>query len=197
MLYNQWKMEVRTMDEIRVECSLTERQYRNYMKYHVLGNRRDVLRHAILCLLIAAFGLVNFSAKSPLLGWIFVTLAIYLFVSRYLRFYMSVNRIVEQFGLSDTPKYFYTLTFHSRDFEVKNQKEHAKYSYDRIVRTHFNDEQNILYLYLTKSSAFLLPYDGIQGKSAQDLKDLLTAKAPAENPASGKLLSGKAPVGKT
>ena len=185
------------MGEIRVECSLTERQYRDYMKFHVLGNRRDVFRHGILCLLIAAFGAVNFSAKSPLLGWIIVTLAIYLFISRYLRFYMSVNRIVEQFGLSGSPKYYYTLTFHSRDFEVKNQKEHANYSYDRILRTHFDDEKQILYLYLTKSSAFLLPYDGIRDKTPQDLKDLLAAKVPAEKPSSGKHSSEKNSSGKS
>ena len=168
------------MGEIRVECSLTERQYRDYMKFHVLGNRRDVFRHGILCLLIAAFGAVNFSAKSPLLGWIFVTLAIYLFISRYLRFYMSVNRIVEQFGLSGSPKYFYTLTFHSRNFEVKNQKEHANYSYDRILRTHFDDEKQILYLYLTKSSAFLLPTALIAGAEENTLSASIAA---AENKA--------------
>ena len=167
------------MTDVRVKCALTEQQYRDYMKFHVLGNHKDLRRHIILCALIAAFGAVNFATGSPLLGWIFVTLGLYVFVSRFLRFYMSVNRIVEQFGLGEAPKDFYTIIFHSGNFEVDNRKEHARYPYDRIVRVCFREDRKILYLYLTQSNAFLLPYDGFESGTADDLKSLLQEKAAA------------------
>ena len=168
------------MTDIRVKCALTERQYRDYMKFHVLGNHTDLRRHIILCVLIAAFGAVNFAAGSPVLGWIFATLALYVFVSRFLRFYMSVNRIVEQFGLGEEPKDFYTVTFHSGDFEVDNQKEHARYPYSRIVRVCFREENAILYLYLTSSNAFLIPFGGFESGSVEALKELLQKKVSAD-----------------
>ena len=65
------------MDQIRIESRLTDRQYRHYMNFHVLGNRRDVTIHVTISALIVIFGLINFRTGSPILGWIFVTLGAY------------------------------------------------------------------------------------------------------------------------
>lgn len=112
-------------------------------------------------------------AGSPILGAIFFSLGVYFLLSRYLRFYLSVNRIAAQFGLSDTPKYFYTLGFQGDGFDVKSEKEQAHYPLDRITRACFMEGDRIAYLYLTASSAFLLPYEGFTQGSPGDLKALL------------------------
>ncbi|MBR1560348.1 MAG: YcxB family protein [Clostridia bacterium] len=164
------------MDEaIRVRCQLTERQYRRYMRFHVLGDKKGVAGHLVLSALIVVFGLMNFRADSPILGYAFIALGAYFFVSRYLRFYMSVNRITEQFGLSETPKFFYALTFTGDGFDIKSDKEQARYGLDRVVRACFMEKDQIIYLYLTKSSAFLLPYAGFEQGTPGDLRARLNA----------------------
>ena len=198
------KKEEKANDRIRIESRLTDRQYRDYMNFHVLGNRRDVAQHCIISALIVLFGLINFRAGSPILGWIFVTLGIYVFVSRFVRFYLSVNRISEQFGLSREPKFFYMLTFplpaslnqktpaggddlssgisadrsgdlSELEFEVRNEKESAKYPLSRVCRCCFLEKRQMVYLYLTKANAFLLPFESFTEGSPEDLKALLKA----------------------
>ena len=165
-------------NQIEIRCQLTERQYRRYMRFHVLGNRKSVGAHLFFSLLIVAFGLMNFHTKSPILGWIFVTLGVYFLVSRYLRFCISVNRIIDQYGLSATPKFFYELTFGEDGFEVKNDREQAHYGMDRICRACFLEQDQIAYLYLTKANAFLLPYEGFTEGRPEDLKALLREACP-------------------
>lgn len=169
-----------TFNEIRIQCKLTEQQYREYMRYHVLGNRKDLFRHSLLCLLMLSFGGINFAAASPILGWIFVTLGIYLFLSRLIRFYMSVNRIVSQYGLGKEARFFYWLSFREKDFMVRNTKEKAVYGYERIVKAVFRKKERIAYLYLTPSTAFLLPYDGLESGTIEDLREMLREKCPSE-----------------
>lgn len=153
--------------DIKIRCRLTEKQYRRYMRFHVLGNRRSVLLHLLLSLLIALFGGMNIFTGSPVLGWIFVTLGLYFFLSRYLRFYLSVNRITAHYGLSDAPKFFYALTFSGDGFDVQNDREQAHYPLSRLCRACFMEKSRIAYLYLNKSTAFLLPYgDFTQGTPA-------------------------------
>ncbi len=166
------------MDQIRIESRLTDRQYRHYMNFHVLGNRRDVTIHVTISALIVIFGLINFRTGSPILGWIFVTLGAYVFISRFFRFFTSVNRIIHEFGLSAEPKFFYSVTFRDHDFEVRNATEKADYDLngERIRHAYFREKERILYLYLTKANAFLLPYDSFTQGTPEDLKKILAEK---------------------
>ena len=168
------------MNDIKVTCNLTEKQYRNYMTFHVLGRKKDLLLHLFWCLLILAFGLVNFHINGPILGWVFTIASVYLFVSRYLRFFISVNRISEQYGLSDTPKYFYTVVFQPASFQGRSQKETARYNWGDIFQIHIMEQKNMIYLYMNKDTAFLLPYEGIENGTISSLKDLFSEKLPAE-----------------
>jgi len=156
--------------DIQVNCRLTDRQYRRYMVFHVLGDKKAVVGHLVLSLLILVFGGMNIHAGSPILGWLFILLGFYFLVSRYLRFFISVGRITEQFGLGKTPKFFYELTFQQDGFDVRNEKEQARYPFDRICRACFMEKHQIVYLYLTKSNAFLLPYEGFDQGGPEDLK---------------------------
>lgn len=156
--------------DIKIRCHLTERMYRRYMRFHVLGDRKAVGLHLGLSLLIMLFGGMNFRTGSPILGWIFVTLGLYFFVSRYLRFYLSVNRIAAQFGLSAEPKFFYELTFSGDGFDVHSDREQARYPLARVCRACFLPKEQIAYLYLNKSSAFLLPYGDFTEGTPADLE---------------------------
>jgi len=156
--------------EIQVRCQLTERQYRRYMRFHVLGSRKAVGTHLLLSAMILVFGGMNIHAGSPILGALFLALGFYFLVSRYLRFYMSLNRIVEQHGLGETPKLFYELTFQGDGIDARNDKEQAHYPLDRVCRACFMEKDRITYLYLTKSNAFLLPWEGFIQGSPEDLK---------------------------
>ena len=166
------------MNQICIESKLTDRQYRQYMNFHVLGNRRDVAIHVTISALIVIFGFVNFRTGSPVLGWIFVTLGVYVFISRFFRFFTSVNRIIHEFGLSDDPKYVYTLTFREDGFLVRNATEMAEYELngERIFHAYFREKEQILYLYLTKANAFLLPYQSFVQGTPRDLEKLLADK---------------------
>jgi len=163
----------RKTQRVTAECKLTDRQYRKYMNFHVLGNHRDVAKHSIACALIVLFGLINFRTASPVLGWIFVTLGVYLFISRFIRFYMSVNRIIHQFGLSEEPKFFYMLSFSGSSFTVQNATEKADYEMSRIHHVYDRKKESIIYLYLTKANAFLLPYDSFTSGSPGELKKMI------------------------
>ena len=166
------------MSEIRVKFALTEDQYRKYMKHLVLGNRKDVRRHVIVSVLIVLFGIANHIAGSPILGWIFILLGIYVFSSRFYRFFTSVNRIVSEFSLSNQPKYFYTLSFHNTGFQVQNLTEKAEYPYSRVNRVTVRQKEEIIYLFLAEKNAFLLPFDGFESGTWQDLCSLLEKKCP-------------------
>ena len=168
------------MDPIYVECRLTERQYRDYMKYHVLGNKKDLCSHIMISVLILLFGLANFRTGSSLLGWIFLSLSVYFFISRFLRFYMSVNRITEQYGLGSEPKYFYSVSFDENGLHVKNLTEKADYKWENICRACYMENKNIIYLYLTKSAAFLLPFEGFSEGTPKDLIDQVQIRCGSE-----------------
>ena len=164
------------MQEIKARCELTQQQYRAYMKFHVLGRKKDLIIHAIGAILLFLFGLANMKVSSPILGWTFIALALYFLVSRYLRFFISVNRIVKQFGLTDTPKYFYSLTFHDHTFDISNNKESARYEYRKIHHVNFMDQDQLIFLYMTADQAFLIPYSAFSSGSASLLKQLLSAE---------------------
>lgn len=156
---------------IKIDCSLTEKQYRRYMTFHVLERSKSWLKIVVCSVLIFIFGMMNFKVGSPVLGWIFVTLAAYLLFSRFIRFFTSVNRIVLQYQLSDTPKHFYSIVFFSDGLTVANDKEFAKYEWSRIHKAYFR--KDILYLYLNEQTAFLIPYDGIEKGSVGLLYSLI------------------------
>lgn len=168
------------MNDIKVTCDLTEKQYRNYMTFHVLGRKKDLFLHLLWCILILFFGLSNFHANSPILGWVFTIIAIYLFISRYLRFFISINRISEQYGLSDTPKHFYTIAFQPASFQVRSPKETARYNWSDVFQVHIMEQKNMIYLYMTKDNAFLLPYSGVENDTIQSLRNFLSEKLPEE-----------------
>ena len=168
------------MKDIRIDCDLTEQQYRRYMTFHVLGKKKDLLIHFLGSLLVLLFGLANLHVNSPILGTVFIAAAVYLFISRYLRFFLSVRRITKQYGLSETPKHFYTVLFQDASFQIRNQKETARYPWKEICHVYFMEKDRIVYLYMNKNTAFLLPYDGFTGHSPEDLKKVCEEKLPAE-----------------
>ena len=96
---------------ITVHTRLTRTSYRKYMYFHVFRKDSAWLKFTAMCLLVLLFGLINFRTGSPGLGWVFVLLAAYLLVSRYLRFFLSLNRICSQYGLDSLPRTFYSITF--------------------------------------------------------------------------------------
>lgn len=160
-------------EKIRIRCSLTVKNYREYMLFHVFARNLDWLWHLILVLLTLAFALVNFKVESAILGWLFSILAGYLLLSRYLRFYLSLRRNIRQFELTENPKLFYTITFGTGDFSVENGKESLKYPISRIQKFYFLNKKEIAYMFVSDQQAFLLPYASFETGSADELRKLL------------------------
>ncbi|MDO4962108.1 MAG: YcxB family protein [Eubacteriales bacterium] len=173
------------MEQIICRTELTEKIYRKYMYYHVFRRDKGWLKHLIMCAVILIFGLMNLYTNSPVLAVIFITLALYLFVSRYLRFFISIGRITEQFGLGAEPNYFYTLTLSDSVIHVENGKETADYPWDRVcLACIFPD---IIYLYMNPQTALLLPTGCLTSASGTDsaaanaeLAGLIEAHVPSD-----------------
>ncbi|MDD3369038.1 MAG: YcxB family protein [Lachnospiraceae bacterium] len=166
------------VDSITVRSNITEKIYQTYMNFHVYKRDKSWIKLPICCAIIAVFAVCNFIASSPILGWIFLTLAFYLLISRFLRFYMSVNRICMEYKLNQIPKLFYTVTLSRSGIDVVNEKEKANYSWDQVY--HVYRRKDIIYLYLNSQNAFLLPFDELDGGSAEDLWALITSILSAD-----------------
>ena len=162
--------------EIYVQSALTEKQYRDYMWFHVTGRNRDWLLHLFGAALVVAFAAANFHTGSPILGWIFLTLGVYLLLSRYIRFFVSVDRIVKQFGLSAEPKAFYSVRFTDKGLAVRNDREFAQYSWEQVKKLWFRPRRRIAYVYLTEQNAFLLPYECFVSGAPEELRQLAAAR---------------------
>ncbi|MFV0504231.1 MAG: YcxB family protein [Lachnospirales bacterium] len=155
-----------------IETLLTEKIYRTYIKFHVYNRNKDWLLIPILSFVILIFALINLFTNSPILAFIFIILAIYLLLSRFLRFYISVNRICKQFNLSSAPKYFYTLEFCGENLLVFSKTENTEYPLNKIFHIYiFN---NILYIYINKNSAFIAPLNEFSQNEKENLIQLIS-----------------------
>lgn len=163
---------------ITVHTMLTQKIYRQYMHFHVYQKDRGWLKFTGGCLLVFLFGLFNFRTNSPLLGWAFTLLAAYLLVSRFLRFYLSLNRICRQYGLDDTPRAFYDVTFTVSGLDVKNKTEKAFYPWERVY--HVYRRPGILYFYMNPQTAYLLPGDKVEGGELEDVWSMACSLLPPE-----------------
>lgn len=163
---------------ITVHTRLTRRIYRQYMHFHVYRKDLGWLKFTGGCLLVFLFGLINFRTDSPMLGWVFVLLAAYLLVSRFLRFYLSLDRICRQYGLDSLPRTFYTVTFTGSGLDVTSKTEHASYSWEQVY--HAYRRPGILYLYMNPQTAYLLPDGMVEGGTLEDLWALVCASLSPE-----------------
>jgi hypothetical protein len=163
---------------ITVHTRLTRTSYRKYMYFHVFRKDSAWLKFTAMCLLVLLFGLINFRTGSPGLGWVFVLLAAYLLVSRYLRFFLSLNRICSQYGLDSLPRTFYSITFSPSGLDVSNKTEHASYPWKQVH--HAYRRPGILYLYMNPQTAYLLPDGMIECGTLEDLWNLICSSLPPE-----------------
>jgi len=129
---------------ITVHTRLTRTSYRKYMYFHVFRKDSAWLKFTAMCLLVLLFGLINFRTGSPGLGWVFVLLAAYLLVSRYLRFFLSLNRICSQYCLDSLPRTFYSITLSPSGLDVSNNTS--------LTRLHCN-ENNLTSLDVTNNTS--------------------------------------------
>lgn len=159
---------------ITVHTRLTQTLYRQYMHFHVYQKDHGWLIFTGGCLLVFLFGLFNFRTDGPILGWVFVVLAVYLLVSRFLRFYLSLNRICRQYGLDSLPRSFYSVTFTPEGLEVRNRTEQAFYSWDQVHHAYFRP--GIIYLYMNPQTAYLLPDSMVEGGTLEDVWTLASAQ---------------------
>ena len=166
------------MKQIYVNCKFTQKQYRDYLNFHVLGNKPAMRRHIFISVLILLFGLANFRAGSPILGWIFVPVGIYVLLSRFVWLFINGSRVIKQYGLSDTPKFFYAVSFtgEEKGLHIKNTSKKVHYAWSQIWHVCVREKQQIIYLYLTKSKAFLLPFECFEKGTPQELLALISEK---------------------
>ena len=169
---------------ITVHTRLTRTSYRKYMYFHVFRKDSAWLKFTAMCLLVrqaSALPPTSFTpnvAIGPGLGWVFVLLAAYLLVSRYLRFFLSLNRICSQYGLDSLPRTFYSITFSPSGLDVSNKTEHASYPWKQVH--HAYRRPGILYLYMNPQTAYLLPDGMIECGTLEDLWNLICSSLPPE-----------------
>ncbi len=163
---------------ITVHTRLTRRLYRQYMHFHVFRKDFGWLKFTGGCLLVFIFGLFNFRVDSIILGWVFVLFALYLLVSRFLRFYLSLNRICRQYGLDEMPRTFYSITFTSSGLDVRNKTEHAAYTWEQVH--HVYKRPGILYLYMNPRTAYLLPDGMVENGTLDDVWALACSSLPLQ-----------------
>lgn len=163
---------------LTVHSYITEKMYHSYMKFHEYKRDKSWIHLPILSFAMVVFGICNFMANSPLIGWIFITLAIYIMISRFLRFYTSVNRVCEQYSLSEIPHLFYTVILNGSQIRVTNDKEHASYTWDQVY--HAYRVNDMIYLYFTAQTAFLLPTDNMDGGDSTELWQLICESLPKD-----------------
>lgn len=164
-------------ENIVVKSMITEKIYRSYMNFHVYKRNKSWIQLPILSFFLFLFGLVNLFTNSPILAFTFITLSIYLFLSRFLRFYISVKRICKEHGLSEKPKLFYTLEINKSGLLITNKNEKATYKWNNLY--HIYILENVIYIYLNDQNAFILPLS----KLKQSEKELLlnTIKISVKN----------------
>ena len=163
---------------ITVHTRLTRTSYRKYMYFHVFRRDSAWLKFTAMCLLLLLFGLFNFRTDSPILGWVFTGLAAYLLISRYLRFFLSLNRICSQYGLDSLPRTFYTITFTPSGLDVSNRTEQASYPWKQVH--HAYRRPGILYIYMNPQTAYLVPDDMTEGGTLEELWTLISSLLPPE-----------------
>ena len=167
-----------TANCITIHTDLDEKTYRSYMNFHVFKKDRGWLVQLLLCLVIFIFGLMNYQVHSPILGTVFVLLSLYLLITRFLRFYISLNRICETYGLSDKPKHFYTLVVSDAGLRVSNQTENTVYQWEQVY--HAYCFPHMIYLYMNRSTAFLLPDTRMEGGTEAELREIIKKHLPEE-----------------
>ena len=163
---------------ITVHSNITYQIYRSYMNFHVFRRDKGWVKLVLYCFAFIIFGIFNLKANSPILGSIFIGLAIYVLVSRFLRFYMSVNRIADTFQLTNVPRLFYTIKVCHSDIEIHNEKENATYTWNQVH--HAYRVKDMIYLYFTQQTAFLLPSTNIEGGDMDSLWALICTSLPSE-----------------
>lgn len=163
---------------ITIHANITYQIYRTYMNFHVFRRDKGWIKLILLCLAFILFGILNLKANSLVLGWIFIVLAIYVLVSRFLRFFISVNRIADTFQLTHIPRLFYTIKIRDLDIEIHNEKENATYKWNQVY--HAYRVKDMIYLYFTEQTAFLLPSINIEGGDLDSLWALISTSLPLE-----------------
>lgn len=164
--------------QIIVRTAITDKTFREFMNFHTYKRSRDWLKVPICCLLIVLFGICNFVANVPLLGAFFLIAAVYLFFSRLIYSKAIIKQNCTSYGLGSAPKLFYVVTLSPDGISVKNEKEKATYPWDRVY--HAYRLPGIIYLYMNKQTAFLLPFDCLEKGTPDSLWELICKELPSE-----------------
>lgn len=163
---------------IVINSMLTDRVYRSYMNFHVYKRDKSYIKLILLSALMLVFGIVNLYANSPIIAFIFISLALYLFASRFMRFYISVNRICTQYNMSNKPRFFYSLSFSNNGIFVTNDCEKTSYPFDKIHHIYMLND--VMYIYINPNNAFIAPFDGLYEQTKKDLINLINKHIDGE-----------------
>ena len=123
----------------------------------------------MIAVMLVLLGLLSLRMGHTAPGWVLAVLGALVLLFPFLRLYVSLGRTVSQYGLSAEPKLFYTVRFDEGGLHIRNASQKADYRWDQIYHVCAMESRQIIYLYLARTTAFLLPYEGFDPGEKEDL----------------------------
>ena len=151
---------------VSVECLIDKKAYMDFSKFHRFYVRRASGNLILFPVMLIAFAIFNWYLGNNGLGWILLSISIFIPIWSLGAFYTTVNKQVKIFQL-DNPRVFYSITFPEEGIHVNNQKEQVDYKWKQVYKIYRT--RNGIYLYLTPFNAFIIPMDSIKNHELDKL----------------------------
>jgi hypothetical protein len=162
--------------EIIVESKIDKKIYLDFFRFNCFYMNKHARNSFLFPLLLLLFAIFNWFVGSAYLGWILFVLALITPIWILITYRSQAEKQIRQFDLN-SPKVFYTISFSSNGIYIRNKKEKADYNWDTVYSIYRTS--CYMYLYLTKTKAFIIPFEGILSSTPELLWQLFTDNVEA------------------
>jgi hypothetical protein len=151
--------------EIEIQTRVDEQVYRAFSHFNTFKAFHKSVGYFVFPIAMVVFAVVNLKTGSLPLFIIFLAIGLGLPVFNIITYRTGINHQIKKLNLDGT-KIAYTTILNDEGIHVSNEKEHADYPWNKVYYAYHTD--NTVYLFLTKTRCFILPYKDIQGGKTED-----------------------------
>lgn len=151
---------------ITVDCIIDKETFIDFSKFHRFYAQRNSWNIIIFPVVLLGFAIINWCIGNNTFGCILLALSVILPVGSLTAFYLRTYKQVEVFKLN-TPRVFYSLSFHEERIQISNKKEKVNYEWSKVYKIYRT--KCSIYLYITPMNAFIIPSDSIKDYTIDDL----------------------------
>ncbi|WP_320127898.1 YcxB family protein [uncultured Sphaerochaeta sp.] len=160
---------------VRIQSTIDAKVFSDFSTFNFFVLHHRWTWFVLFPILLGGFAYANLITGSTILCILFIVIGCLVPLGSLLSFKISLKNQIKANSL-DKVSLGYTVILGNEGIEVITEKEKQNLAWKQVYRLYLNKEY--LYLYVSKTKAFILPFRGIEQGSKEELIHLVSGSLP-------------------